>query len=264
MLAQNTELGLLTRFLKAKPHSLFVALIFGEGSKAQRCGGVRWEGCRAFQESHGRLHRALFTTPGSSGWEAHLGIIQRAQMEGREPLACPVPFIGSPHAEGAALQPSPEALSVHRKWGCWGTTWLLIPCPRTLLPTSYAGKVATEVMETLQIPSALLLRFKACSKAQQLPKGAGQLQPIKERKAGEQGASQGPKAQVGSQAGGHRRWARGSDGGVPGGTRPCLPGNRSQWASFSKAPSRQDVRGSAETPRPSDWSLLGMKFPMSW
>lgn len=47
--------------------------------------------------------------------DAHLGIIERAQMEGREPLAYPVPFIGSPHAEGAAPQPSPEALSVHRK-----------------------------------------------------------------------------------------------------------------------------------------------------
>lgn len=68
-------------------------------------------------------------TPGSSSWAAHLGIIQRAQMEGREPLACPVPFIGSPHAEGAALQPNPEALSVHSKWGGWGTTWVLIPCP---------------------------------------------------------------------------------------------------------------------------------------
>lgn len=53
MLAQNTELGLLTRFLKAKPHSLFVALIFVEGSKAQRCGGCGGKAAGLFRKATG-------------------------------------------------------------------------------------------------------------------------------------------------------------------------------------------------------------------
>lgn len=110
----------------------------------------------------------------------------------------------------------------------------------------------------LQIPSASLLQYKACSKAQQLPRGAGQLQPIKEGRQGCGGQVRGQRVE-GAAEPKHRRWAWGSDGGEPGGTRPCLLGNRSLWASLGKTPSKQDVRGGTGTPSSPDWSLLGMK-----
>ena len=47
----------------------------------------------------------------------------------------------------------------------------------------------------LQIPSALLLQYKACSKAQQLSRGAGQLQPIKEGRQGCRGQVRGQRVQ---------------------------------------------------------------------
>lgn len=220
-LAQNTGLGLLTRSQKAKPVSLFVALMWGEGRKA--LGDQGGEGGRgAIQEPQVISKSRRHAGPQRLG-SAFRGC-RKGTVEGRGP--------GPSHSFQSSLK--------QRRWPCgqvqrhseymarggwgehcgWGSSF---PAPFTV--SRFLGWRGDGHAPT---PSALLLQLEGTLKGLAASQRERTIWPVKERKV--VGGSRGP-----SEGRGPLTVAWSSGGGVQG-TRPCSLGNRSQGLPQNELP----------------------------